>query len=205
MPNAVVYDLTGQRFGRLVAVAYSKPSKWICLCDCGNKATVLSSLLRKGATKSCGCLRRDKTVEQCKSRTKHGMYKTPEYQAWANMLYRCTSPSCHAWESYGGRGIAVCERWKSFENFYADMGQRPHGTSLDRIDNNGNYEPSNCAWRTYKEQQNNRRTSRVIEYNGKRMTLSQWSRETGIPISTLFGRLETHTSTNQLFNQTKRN
>lgn len=199
MPNIPLHNLAGQRFGRLVAKHYVKPSKWLCVCDCGVEATVLGSLLRKGSTKSCGCLRSDVTSARCKQRTKHGMYKSPEYNAWANMLYRCTQPTCRAWPSYGGRGIKVCDRWKFFENFYADMGPRPPNTSLDRLNNDGNYEPSNCAWRTWNQQQNNRRTKHVIEYNGKSQSLSQWSRETGIPISTLFGRIKSGASTEKLF------
>jgi len=132
----------------------------ICACTCGS--TPRTYRLRKvldGATLSCGCLRSELSSERARRRsTSHGMSRTAEYQTWINMIRRCTSPGSASWRYYGARGIAVCERWlASFENFYADMGSRPVGRSLDRIDTNGDYEPGNCRWATDHEQRVNKR------------------------------------------------
>lgn len=116
--------------------------------------------------------------------------KNRTYQTWLSMIYRCYNVDHASYPNYGGRGIKVCDRWKnSFENFIADKGERPEGYSLDRIDNDGNYEPSNCRWSTRLEQANNKRNNRFIEINGKTLTVAQWSDETGIPRSTISRRL----------------
>ncbi len=120
----------------------------------------------------------------------HGMSGTNVYRRWKHMLARCTNPKNKHYKNYGGRGIKVCERWRKFENFLADMGYPPTWKhSLDRIDNNGNYEPSNCRWATRLEQQNNIRSNKMLEFKGKRMSLSAWSRELNINKATLAGRL----------------
>lgn len=125
------------------------------------------------------------------ARTTHGMSYEPEYSAWASMLTRCNNPRRPQYQSYGGRGISVCERWSKFENFLADVGQRPSAShSLDRINNDGNYEPGNVRWATVEEQQNNRTVSALIEHNGQRRTLTQWARELGLGVSTIHCRLK---------------
>lgn len=123
--------------------------------------------------------------------TTHGKKHTPEWKAWSSMRYRCRNPRCHAWEDYGGRGITVCQRWiDSFENFLADMGERPAGHSLDRIDSNGNYEPSNCRWATRIEQESNKRSNRILEWNDRSWTMSELAREFGMLPGTLCDHLK---------------
>jgi len=146
-------DLTGQRFGQLTAIhcLESVPNKrlvWECLCDCGNRVEVVAGKLRAGHTQRC---------RDCKKihLTKHGMYGTPTYVAWANMRQRCRHAYRNPW--HAAKGISVCDRWDKFENFYADMGCKPEGMSLDRIDPSGNYCPENCRWASATEQSYNQR------------------------------------------------
>ena len=119
---------------------------------------------------------------------RHGMSGTPTYKSWKNMIRRCTRPNHINKKDYKDRGISVCDRWRSFINFYQDMGDRPPGYSLDRIDNNGNYTPKNCRWATKRQQDNNKRTNVFISHQGETLTLSQWSRKTGIHVRTLSNR-----------------
>jgi hypothetical protein len=152
-----IMDITGLRSGRLVAVRFSHLKNhrtfWVCLCDCGKELLVASGGIRGGWQKSCGCSRR-KPLTHGHTSTKE---RTPTYQSWKGMLNRCRTPSHNRYDLYGGRGITVCERWLSFENFLADMGERPEGKTLDRIDSDGNYGPWNCRWATSLEQRHNRR------------------------------------------------
>jgi hypothetical protein len=120
---------------------------------------------------------------------RHGMVDTPTFRSWAGMMTRCTNERTSAYKDYGGRGIKVCTRWHDFTNFLADMGVRPEGTSLDRIDNNGNYEPSNCRWATRREQNNNSRHNIVVTVGGESKTVKQWARALGLPYPTLLWRV----------------
>lgn len=158
MPKAV--DISGQRFGRLVAkdvVYIDNVRLWRCLCDCGNYTHVNAGKLRIGNTTSCGCWK--KAVLGI-STTKHGMRSARTYGTWKGMRNRCNNPNTADYPRWGGRGIRVCERWDDFANFYADMGEPPVGTTLDRINNDGNYEPDNCRWATRSEQARNQKRQR---------------------------------------------
>ncbi len=179
----------GLRFGRLIITGFggrqNSHQLFECKCDCGNTVRAMFSSLtrKKKSTKSCGCL----NAEQIRT---HGMTHTPEYDAWKQAIQRCTNPKSNQFKNYGGRGIKMCERWlNSFENFYADMGPQPAGTSLDRIDNNSDYSPDNCRWATPFEQQNNRRNNRLITHQGHTLSMSEWARKTGINRNTINSRI----------------
>jgi hypothetical protein len=156
-------DLTGKRFGRLIAqwpvgMRNNFVIYWLCSCECGNLKVVKGGSLRIGATRSCGCLR--KTFHIVHGHTKFGGPSTSEYGTWQHIIQRCTNPKNKAWKWYGGRGIKVCRRWLRFSNFLADMGLKPEpksAYSIERINNDGNYELKNCKWATREEQRKNQR------------------------------------------------
>jgi hypothetical protein len=155
-------QLLGLRFGRLLVISREKTHRngsyyWLCACDCGKQKTINGSSLKDGSTKSCGCFRDENAGTY---NIRHGQYRSLTHSTWRSMRNRCLNPKNPSYKWYGARGITVCERWAKFENFLADMGERPLGPtyfSLDRINNNGNYEPGNCRWATDLQQRANRR------------------------------------------------
>lgn len=182
-------DLTGKRFGMLEVVRFSgvrqstgKEHLYLCKCDCGNTKDVMAKNLVNGRTKSCGCIR------GCES---HGLAKTPTYFSWIGMKQRCMNPHATGYWNYGGRGIEVCARWaSSFAAFVEDMGLRPAGSSLERRDNDGNYDPSNCFWATDKQQANNTRQTRRLSLYGESMPLTSWASRLGVEPATLRKRIQ---------------
>lgn len=165
-------DISGIKYGKLTCLSISHTVKklyyWNCICDCGNKAIISGSRLRSGHTKSCGCI----------VATQKGLSTSPTYRSWQAMIQRCYDSKIPHYKRYGAIGIIVCDRWKnSFLNFLEDMGERPDGKTLDRINSSGNYELNNCRWLTYKQQGNNRRGNLILEAFGKKQTLQQWSDE----------------------------
>lgn len=194
--NTKLIDISGNKYGRLLVVSFDKRIKsgyyWKCLCDCGNQKSIVSSRLKNGETQSCGCLHKERTSA---AKLKHGCsirgMETPEYRSWTSMKTRCYDVNSIDYKDYGGRGIKVCERWKnSFQFFLDDMGKRPSlKHSLDRVDNNGDYKPSNCKWSTNKEQSRNRRSNILIEYLGKLITVVEYSEKTGISKNAIYCKL----------------
>lgn len=179
-------DLTGRRFGRLLVLSHAVNDKqnkaqWNCRCDCGNEKVVRASTLKRGHALSCGCFQREMLS---KRKWEHGHTAngttSKTYKAWMLMKGRCFDRNNDSFKSYGGRGITVCERWLTFENFLADMGIKPPGHTLERINNNRNYEPGNCRWATPREQANNRRNTVRLKFQNKTMTVSEWAQEVGL-------------------------
>ena len=156
-------DLTGKEFGAWTVLEYAHTNdrgavSWLCRCQCGSVATVSGNNLRSGRTTNCGCLRSEKLSQK---NTTHGMSSTRSYRIWSGMIQRCTNPKRAAFAYYGGRGITVCDRWMSFENFLSDMGEPPDGMSLDRIDNDGPYSSENCRWASKEVQSRNSRNTKI--------------------------------------------
>lgn len=165
-------------------------------CDCGTEKFVRPHALISGHTVSCGCLQKERARALCKNRIKHGdagSRPAPEYRVYRTMLSRCYNPNVAKFDRYGGRGIFVADCWRGdggYEQFIRDMGRRPMGCSVERIDNNGPYSPDNCRWATMSDQCNNRRSNRIIVHRGRAQTLQQWSREMGINYGTLLTRID---------------
>lgn len=188
-------NLTGIKFGRLTAREFHGTTKnnhslWLCECDCGNTKIVSATSLKTGNVVSCGCYQRERHVECA---TKHNMCKEhPKlYFEHYNMIQRCHNENCKNYKNYGARGIKVCDRWREdIHNFYDDVSTMPHfeedGYSLDRIDNDGDYEPDNVRWATIKEQNMNKRNTLIVKYNGETRTLMEWSDVLGIPYDILY-------------------
>jgi hypothetical protein len=180
--------IVGDRFGRWTVLATDKPRHHLCRCACGTSRVVYDGSLKNGASPSCGCL----TLERM---TTHGHVvggkASPTYSVWAAMIARCKNPNLKAFKNYGGRGITVCERWRlSYEAFLEDMGECPQGLSIERENNDGNYEPGNCRWATRAEQNRNRRGNRLITFRGETHSMIEWTEILPLGLDTLRGRLD---------------
>ena len=188
-------NLTGNRFDRLTVRLRVPPNSkdgravWECECDCGNIVYVRADSLRKGNTRSCGCLRNEKLEENSVT---HGMRHSPEYSVWCDIKTRCYNRNHEHYHCYGGRGITVSDEWKeSFEAFYRDMGPRPSSDhSIDRKNNDLGYSKENCRWATRVEQANNTRTNLIIDFDGERKSLKTWCSELGLHYRTIYRRLK---------------
>lgn len=186
-------NIKGNRYGSLVAIRKSPLEKrWVFVCDCGKSTNAFLGNVLAGRTRSCGC-GRFKT---------HGMSKTAEYKVWESMIKRCTKPTSDNFCRYGGRGIAVCKRWRKFENFFSDMGRRPSSQfSIERIDNNGNYSPDNCKWATKEEQYRNMRTNHFVDYGGEKMIVADAAKLAGLKYGTVAARLSRGWSVERAFSK----
>ena len=192
--------LTGQTFGRLTVFGRCERdhSYWWCQCSCGSDPKrIYRSSLTRGLTKSCGCLWHELVPG---ANATHKKTRTPIYRLWSMMLDRCRNPRNRRFEQYGGRGIQVCKRWQQFENFYADMGDRPLNKTLNRINNDGSYCPENCEWADLKTQARNKTSNRLLTYKGKTQPLAAWAEELGINKNTLATRLYRGWSVARAFN-----
>ncbi len=178
-----IKDITNKKFGKLFILKFNgvdknRHSLWLCKCDCGKEIIIKRPSLISGQTKSCGCLY-----------NKHGMYKSREYVTWKDMMCRCYNKNHKKYKNYGGRGIQVCKKWHNFKGFYEDMGNKPIGLTLDKINNDLDYSKENCRWADYYIQANNTTKNHFYNFNGKTQTIAQWSRETSIPYTTLRKRI----------------
>lgn len=205
IPNPVQ---VGVKFGRLLVISdgweqvSSKGCRYDMVeveCDCGTKKYIRPRSLWPRGVQSCGCLQKEiaaklgSTVNFKHGHAGRGASRAPEYRVYATMLSRCYNPNVEKFRDYGGRGIVVCDRWRGdggYERFIQDMGRRPVGGSVERIDGSGPYSPDNCRWANAVEQANNRRSNRMIEFNGRTQTLTQWAREAGLSSTTVSDRLK---------------
>jgi hypothetical protein len=194
-------NVTGLRSGKLVAMKIvgkrGKQNLWECACDCGSITTAIATQIAKGTKTSCGCKRKEPRkprpdlVKRNKENAIHGQTNSRTYSSWRALKFRCENKDNKDYPNYGGRGIKVCDQWsKSFSEFLRDMGERPEGTSIDRIDPDGNYEPGNCRWASNKKQSNNKRCNVFVEYEGKTMTVTEWAKEYGLEVKTLLYRVK---------------
>jgi hypothetical protein len=201
LARGTVIDLAGQVFGRLKVLARAENDKhgearWLCKCECGNdtERVVAGSCLRDGQTRSCGCLNRELASARAKEQGTHGHTKTGRpsrtYKSWLGMLARCCNQSHKYYHRYGGRGITVIDRWKSFECFLSDMKERPPGLTLERKNNALGYNPQNCVWSDMRAQSRNKNNNRWLEFNGERMVLQDWADRLGTHQQTIHLRLK---------------
>lgn len=190
-------DLSGSRFGRLLVVCRGEDAicksarvkRWKCVCDCGIERLVAGCSLRNGDTTSCGCYNKEVARSRVKHGAKSGGKPTRAYTVWASMVARCTNPNAPGYKRYGGRGISVCSQWRQFDRFLADMGNPAIGQSIDRIDNNGNYELGNCRWADKKQQARNRRSNRIFTHDGITSCLASHCERLGVPYDRVLQRI----------------
>lgn len=181
----------GQKFGRLTVIGLDETVKsthqhYLCRCDCGNFKSINKYSMARGGSQSCGCIKREQLIERNHS---HGLSKTKTYGSWSTMKSRCTNPNFPKYESYGARGIKICDKWMTFEGFLEDMGERPLGMTIDRLDVNGDYCKENCRWATNSQQARNKTNTRYITAFGRTQCLMDWSDETGLDHRTIGTRL----------------
>ncbi len=192
----------GCKFGRLTVLAsaphINNRTAWLCKCECGVEKAIQQKYLNGDHTKSCGCLSVDTSTIL---NTTHGMSHTRTYTIWSTMRARCNNPSHKKYSRYGGRGISICARWNDYELFLADMGEAPIGYSIDRINNNGNYSPSNCRWATAKEQANNTRRNVWLTWAGKTLSISDWAIVLKMNGATLYQRFHKGWDTERVLTQ----
>jgi hypothetical protein len=200
----------GQKFNRLTFIETRptdgrKAKRGLFRCECGTEKEAQLNAVFYGSTKSCGCMMKE--YYESGTVRSHGDHRSLEYKSWAMMKQRCYNPHETGFARYGGRGIAVCDWWAdSYENFLADMGRKPSPAhSLDRIDNDGDYEPGNCRWANRHEQQANRRTSRLLTYNGETMTMLQWAERLGMSWTSLANRAKRGMTDEQILTTPRRN
>ena len=201
-------DLTGMTFGRLTVIERApnigKDTAWRCKCSCGNECIVRSDVLKRGQP-TCGCGKLEKLIERSKT---HGMSHTKIYKTWSYMLQRCYNPKRPDFDLYGGRGIKVCERWHTFENFYEDVSKLEHfgeeGYTLDRIRVNEDYEPGNVRWADKNTQARNKRNNILVEYEGVEMCLKEAAEKSGISYTTLQARYRVGDRDEKLFRPVNR-
>lgn len=208
MPNRPV-DKCGKVFGRLTVIADHGKIKgrrhWKCVCACGTLRIVDGGNLSSGNTQSCGCWQREITGESNSTHGhKRGGRSSAIYTIWCSMVSRCTNPNADHYLDYGGRGITVCKRWRKFENFLADMGERPSGLSIERRHNDKGYSRANCYWATRTEQNNNKRNNVRIRYKGEVKSLAQWADSLGFSRSTLYHRYERGWGADRMLTQRQR-
>jgi hypothetical protein len=192
-------DLTGQRFGRLTASSYVRGNgrtEWLCRCDCGKEKRIDGRALgrKENPTRSCGCIAKEVTrAANVRRNFKHGHSvggkRSKTFDVWTQMMQRCNNANNKGYARYGGRGIGVCERWRDFTAFLADMGEAPKGLSIERIDNDAGYSPGNCVWAGARRQVNNRRTTVKVEIDGKTLPLSEWCESLGLNYYTVHSRI----------------
>lgn len=195
-------DLTGQKFNRWAVLEYrfNGRSAWLCRCECGTERVVTSKLLKNGESTSCGCRKREVTTVR---NTTHGRCGTRVYKSWAKMLDRCRNPNNKDYAHYGGRGITVCERWHSFENFFADMGHPPFKHEIDRENNDLGYCKENCRWVTHLINMSNTRRTRLFTHQGETLTLREWAEKAGVPYSRMQERINNGETFEQAYLDTR--